>query len=149
MLTNELHTDQTTAKPAMTRERLRQYIDLVAELESLRSTMAELEGRIFAPEIGRTDGLPHGGGDRESSVERGALAHAALVDQLRELEAEISRETLAIEMAIEALPSRERNLMRMHYIEGVSWEEIAQRTNYCLRQVYRLRKQAFYMLETA
>lgn len=121
----------------MTRDRLRQYTDLIAELESLRDTMAELEGRIYAPAIGKTDGMPRGG-DTESGVERGALAHAALAEQLRELEDQISREALAIEKAIESLPSFERHIMRLHYIDGMTWERVAEIKHYSARHIRRI-----------
>jgi RNA polymerase sigma factor (sigma-70 family) len=137
MLTNEIYTGHAMTNQIMTRDRLRQYTDLIAELESLRDTMAELEGRIYAPAIGQTDGMPRGG-DAESSVERGALAHAALAEQLRELEDQISREALAIEKAIESLPSFERHIMRLHYIDGMTWERVAEIKHYSARHIRRI-----------
>ena len=133
----------------MTRTRLQQYTDLVTERDSIKATLAEMEGTIYAPATQNLDGMPRGSSGFGSSVERAAIPHAELSDRLRVILAQISEETLEIERAIESLPPRERNLIRMHYIDGVSWEEVAQRTCYCLRQVYRIHRRALEMLETA
>ena len=133
----------------MTRTRLQQYTNLIAERDSIKTTLAEMEGTIYAPATQNMDGMPRSSSGFGSSVERAAISHAELSDRLRVVLAQIGEEALEIERAIESLPARERNLMRMHYIDGVSWEEVAQRTCYCLRQVYRIRRQALEMLETA
>ena len=50
--------------------------------------------------------------------------------------------TLTIERAIRELPSTYRVIMRLYYIDGLTWEEVADKTNYCDRQLRRIRDKA-------
>ena len=53
-----------------------------------------------------------------------------------------TRLVLRIEDSITALPVEYRNIMRLYYIDGLTWEEVAEKTNYCVRQLTRKRDKA-------
>jgi RNA polymerase sigma factor (sigma-70 family) len=54
-----------------------------------------------------------------------------------------------IERAIETLEPRERQAIRMHYIDGMTWEEIGYKMYYERSQIFRIRKAAIEKLKNA
>lgn len=56
---------------------------------------------------------------------------------------------VAIERAIETLEPRERQAIRMHYIDGLSWEAIGYKMYYERSQIFRIRKAAIEKLKNA
>ena len=80
-------------------------------------------------------GMP-GGGLRDDNIQ----SCVALLDELERRYVERLRETIrlltAIEDGIDALPDeRHRQVLRMRYIDGLGWEEIAERMGYTKRQI--------------
>ncbi len=49
---------------------------------------------------------------------------------------------IAVEYAIADLPVRYRTIMRLHYIDGLTWEAVADKTHYSERHVKRLHREA-------
>lgn len=53
----------------------------------------------------------------------------------------------AIEHAIETLSdSRQRTVLRLRYLDGLKWEEVAERMCYCLQWVFKLHRKALEQL---
>lgn len=50
------------------------------------------------------------------------------------------------EKAVEALKEPYRTLMQLRYIEGLKWEQIAEKMNYTEKHCYKLHRKAIYML---
>lgn len=69
---------------------------------------------------------------------------AALYDQKRE---ELAGQLQRIENALETLGPTERNLMRLRYIEGLSWQAVCQRIHYSWQQTHRIHKNALLKLK--
>lgn len=63
--------------------------------------------------------------------------------------AELLQRMAAIEAAIEALPDRERVVMRAHYLQGADWDAIAETLHYCTRQVHRIHARALQRVEAS
>lgn len=84
-----------------------------------------------------------GGGESGSPVERP-------MDKVLEIDAEINREIDAlidlrrdIQGAIEKVPDENLQLLLTYrYINGLSFEKIAEKMNYCERQIYRKHEEA-------
>lgn len=51
-----------------------------------------------------------------------------------------------IEKTIEALQPEERRLLRLYYIEGLNWEQVAERLDYSTRQICRKQQQIMQRL---
>ena len=51
-----------------------------------------------------------------------------------------------IENALETLGPTERRLMRLRYIEGLSWQSVSQRIHYSWQQTHRIHKNALAKL---
>ena len=59
---------------------------------------------------------------------------------------DIKEQLNSIETMIDGLPASEKTVLRYHYVLGLSWEETAQKTYWCDRQVYRIRDAAIARL---
>lgn len=59
---------------------------------------------------------------------------------------ELDRTLLEIESAIAKLPSTERQIIRLRYIQGKTWDAVADSVGYCRQQVFRIHKKALARL---
>lgn len=102
----------------MTKEQLRQYRSIKIEASQIERRIAELEG----------------------------CGHYDITDPLRVLYRKKLEELVAvqlrIEKAIESLNPTERELMRLRYIDGVDWTEVAATINYEWAQTHRVHARA-------
>ena len=102
----------------MTKEQLRQYRSIKIETSQIERRIAELDG----------------------------VEHHDITQPLRDLYREKLRELvdgqLKIEKAIEDLNPTERELMRLRYIDGVDWTEVAATINYEWAQTHRVHARA-------
>ena len=103
----------------MTKEQLRQYRSIKIETSQIERRIEELE-RLKA--------------DFE--------VIAPLRNLYREKLAELVEGQLKIEKAIESLNPTERELMRLRYIDGADWTEVAATINYEWAQTHRVHARA-------
>lgn len=132
----------------MTKETLKAYKDLRQERDRLALMIEELEMTMYGPRSPRLDGMPHGGGENGGPIEGLAIKHDELI---RLYQAKIDELTAAIkdiEAAIEPLPPRERTLIRLHYINGLTWEQVCIVMSYSWKQTHRIHSKALEMLKT-
>lgn len=119
----------------MDKATLRQYISIVKEIEQLETeretVFARLQGAV------EYDGMPRSR-DVSDPVGDAAAKLGELKTLLDRKLDELADMRLAIEDAITELPSEERRLMRLRYIEGRRWEQIALETNYSIQRVWQL-----------
>ena len=132
----------------MTKVQLRSYRHIKIEKDNLDRTIKELEEVIYSPRIAQNDGLPHGSSSSGSIVERAAIKHAELLERYQRKTIELAAAMLAIEEAIEVLDPTERMLMRLYYIDGLTWEEVSYEINYSWRQVHRIHRRALEKLQS-
>lgn len=64
----------------------------------------------------------------------------ALIDRYIDEKQEIVR-------VIEMLPEREYGVIHRYYIQGMTWEQVADDIGYCTTQVWRIKKIAFEIIE--
>ena len=131
----------------MTKERLRRYRDQQRELEHVWEKIETLEAALFAPKAQRLTGMPAGPSKNRNSAEDLADRHVELLDHYNALAAELAAEQLAIEQAIASLESVERDLMRYHYIDGLTWPAVCERINYGWTQTHRIHARALLKLK--
>lgn len=130
----------------MTKEQLRNYRNIKLEHDRLTVMIAELENTLYSPKSQRLDGMPRGSSGG-SVVESAAIKHADLMANYRQKAAELSAALAEIEDAIEVLEPRERTLIRLHYAQGLTWEEVCVAMNYSWRQIHRIHAKALAALE--
>ena len=133
----------------MTKEMLEDYQNMVQEVASIDRMLERLNGRLYAPVTARGDGMPRGpvrpADKRVSELADEKEAARVLYEEKRQ---RLLRDILAIEQAIDVLPYRERTAMRMHYIEGVTQTQVAERMHYSKRQIQRILDRAVARLCT-
>lgn len=105
----------------MTKERLRQYRNLKLEERQLK--------------------------EQGNSME--AQGSSALQEFYRKKREELTAELLAIETAIQALDAPARTLLRDYYINGLTWEAVAERNHYSEAQCHRIHADALIALRRA
>ena len=120
----------------MTKEQLKSYGEIKAEIKQIKEALEELEARIYSPGVGRYDGMPHGGGTGDPMTD-GAAKHIELEAKYRAKIAELEAAQLEIETVIEGLTGTERLLMRARYIEGLKWEAVCVKIGYCWQDTHR------------
>lgn len=119
---------------------LRSYRYLKSEVERLEEELAEWRSK--AEKMTRElSGMPSGSG--------GGDKVPACVEKIWELERELSAKLAGmveqrkeIERAIEALPDKQKQLMRYRYIDGMKWEKVAVEMNMEYRWVLRIHGRA-------
>lgn len=102
----------------MTKEQLRQYQSIKAEISQIERRIEELK------ELGYED------------------ITQPLRDIYQEKLANLIESQLKIEKAIESLNSTERELMRLRYIDGTDWTEVAATIHYEWTQTHRIHARA-------
>lgn len=113
---------------------LRQYRHLLREIRELEREKKHVLDRYLAPP--QPTGMPgaHDDGDRIGDIVAKRDRYQRLIDKkLGEL-IDLRHE---IEKAIENLPSEDRRLIRLRYIEGWSWQRVADALHYSVRQALR------------
>lgn len=110
----------------------RQLAAEIAELEEERSALAD--GRVPSGwQLGeRVSGSQPGDPTGETAAKMWELA-ALLAEKLNRL---IALRT-EIELAIEDFAPEERRILRLYYVDGLTWEEVAQKVGYSSRHLSR------------
>jgi RNA polymerase sigma factor (sigma-70 family) len=130
----------------MTKERLKAYRSIKLERDRLITMIEELEAQMKSPRSQRLDGMPRGGSAPSSPVENLVVKHTELIDRYQQKVAELTEAAGEIENAIEVLAPRERTLIRLHYIQGLTWEEVCVAMSYSWKQIHRIHAKALAML---
>ena len=135
----------------MTKEELRSYRALAAERRQLEALLEEIESSLYSAKVQRLTGMPLAPGSGESGSAQERLADRTMELRARYARniAELSERQLAIEQAIDALPSTMRQLLRARYIEGLAWEDVCVRMRYSWRQTHRLHAEALRRLRAS
>lgn len=121
------------------RDSLREWNRLCDEAEQLRAASTRITSNF--------SGMP-GGGDVPTKVESALEAIEDILARAdaRRLSLDARRDD--VERAIKSIPSeRHREVLRLRYINGMSWSDIAEAMHYDERHVLRLRADAINMMK--
>lgn len=131
------------------KKQLNSYKDLHAEHRELQEELRQLEITLGAPPGSNWDGMPRSPGV-SNPVERAALKHLALVEKcqakLDQLAAALERVEDMIGLLEEPI---ERRLARLHYIDGLRWEDVCEKINYSWSQTHRIHSRVLDRLVAA
>lgn len=109
----------------MDKQILLQYIDLDQEIKELDEERIKIIYSLSAPKV--PDGMPRPKNSKSDPVANAAIRLAALSEKIAQKTDELIALRIKIEEAIAALPSKERRVMRLRYIRGLKWAQIAER----------------------
>lgn len=130
----------------MTKERLRKYRDLRLELNQIEQKVETMESTLFSPKIQRITGMPSAPSGDGNAKESLMAEHIELLEYYKVKKAELKAEQLAIEKAIESLEYRDRTVLRLYYIDGLTWEQVCVLVSYSWRQVHNIHSAALTKL---
>lgn len=130
----------------MTKERLKAYKDLKKEHRDLERRIAEIDAKLQGARAQRLDGMPRGGSGENYVKEELLDTKTELLKEYKAKEAELDAELLAIERAINSLEPLERLLMRLYYIDGLTWEQVCVEITFSWSQTHRIHAAALKRL---
>ena len=123
----------------ITERDLCRYRSIKEEVEQLKEQLSELEASMVVPRVPELTGMPGGGsggadkiGNVVAKAEKLKDLYCRKLAVLLDLQAEI-------EKAIDVLEEDERQLVRLYYFKGLTWEQASGKMECSLRNVYRLR----------
>jgi RNA polymerase sigma factor (sigma-70 family) len=131
----------------MTKSQLRAYKELRRERDNLARLLAELEAVIYSPRAQQLHGMPRNGSGAICPTENLALKRLELEAKYKETVEALTAQMAEIEDAIQVLEPRERTIIRLHYFQGYTWEQVAVETGYTWRHVHRLHGKALEKLQ--
>ena len=120
------------------KEYLQRYKTAQKEAEDVELRITQLRLRYAAPSAIEYSDMP-----RAHDSEHDLSDYMEKMDELTSYLVEKYKRRMGIEVDIyQRLDSmdrqEEREVLRYRYIDGMTWEQIAQRTGYVLRHIYRL-----------
>lgn len=131
----------------MTKTQLRAYRDLVLERDSVVNMITSLELTLYGPRAPQLSGMPRGGSGPSTPTEDAAVKIADLKTLYFQKVDELSKAIIDIECAIECLDPRERTLIRLYYLEGLTWEQVCVAMSYEWAQTHRIHAKALERLK--
>lgn len=132
----------------MTKEELKQYQHIKRELEKLERTIQRINEDLYSPRTSNLTGmpksqLPDGFNPADSWIEEKSEVLEMYARKKEELKAAL----LAIENAIATLEPAERTVMRLHYIDGLKWEQVCVEAFCSWRTAHRYHARALEKLK--
>lgn len=134
----------------MDKSELLQYRALRLEVRRLKSQLLSLERDKYSAPGPNYSAMPGGAPSGGSAVEAKVIKYQDALALYREKVAVKEARLLVIERALESLPTVERLVLRLRYIEGRSWTSVCVALlplGYSERQVYRLHGSALAKLK--
>jgi RNA polymerase sigma factor (sigma-70 family) len=115
--------------------------DLRRRIEGLQERIARIRSTLEGSAIRLRD-LPGGASKERDRMASDVAKLLELEDQLKARVLEYETELIVIDEALAALPGPEQEVMRLRYVDGLKWREVAQHMNYDERWCKRLAKRA-------
>lgn len=109
----------------------------IGSLERRIAALRETLERI-TPQL---DGMPHGSDGKDKM----ATLTATIVDLEEKLDkrrVNCEVEMQRAETVIDTLPDQQRLIMRLRYIDGLTWRQVSEKSNYDKRHCIRIHKRA-------
>lgn len=130
----------------ITKEELRGYIHLQAEVQEVQESIEKLRQQAFMISATKINGAPAGSGSPDKIANNLAKLESLQDYYFDKLDKKLDLQH-RIEDAIESLPDRERRLMRYRYIDGKNWIDIAATMGYSWKQTHRIHSKALELLK--
>ncbi len=96
------------------------------------------------------DGMPQGNNTSTGGIqERWSVRMDEVARLYMEKAATLADAIMEIEKVLDVLEPRERTLIRLYYIEGLTWEDVCIEMSYSWRQIHYMHKDALEKLREA
>lgn len=132
----------------MNKSQLKNYINLRKEVNQIEERLKEYEIKRGSVKSQIITGLPSAHGSGQNLSEMAVLSFVDLEREYIQKLTKLNTEIKQIEKAITALDdSAERQLMRVRYIDGKTWEEVYASIGYSRSQTHRIHTRALKKLQ--
>lgn len=119
-------TERTGKETDEIKEFLTAYRTLQQRIDNTESRLECLELSMGAPSSPNMSGMPSGGHEGSSKVERDVIKKMELEEKLGDMYVEENRLREEIEKLIELMEKpNEQTVIEMHYLDGVKWRDIS------------------------
>lgn len=124
----------------MTKEELKEYIETKREIKIIEEKIEFLEEKKTSIKSMVIDDMPKPEPEHDRLGELlGEIEE--LIEQYNKKQLRLTKQQLEIEKCIDKLDnSKERNIMRLRYLEGHKWEKVCVETNYSWENVHRIHR---------
>ena len=131
----------------MTEEKLKNYRILRMERDQLSRLIRLIQEEPSSPPVQKSLVFPRSARSRRGGFSELVAQRLMLSQQWEAKQHELTQVLKEIEDAVQALPPLERTLLRLHYLEGKTWDEVADALHYSLRHIHRLRAASLKKLQ--
>lgn len=124
----------------MTKEELKEYIETKREIKIIEEKIEFLEEKKTSIKSMIIDDMPKPEPNQDRLGELlGEIEE--LIEMYNEKQDKLFKQQMKIEKCIDKLDnSKERNIMRLRYLEGMKWEKVCVETNYSWENVHRIHR---------
>ena len=118
------------------KEFLRRARTVDRRVDEAHERVERLRARLEAGRISQITGLPRGGAsDWTETADRLIELERRVNARIREL---VRWKLMAMDAIDQVEEARLREVLELYYIDGLTWEQVAERMGYVVRQIYRL-----------
>lgn len=124
----------------MTKEELKEHIETKREIKIIEEKIEFLKEKKTSIKSMIIDDMPKPEPEKDRLGELlGEIEE--LIDIYNEKQAKLFKQQMKIEKCIDKLDNaKERNIMRLRYLEGMKWEKVCVETNYSWENVHRIHR---------
>lgn len=130
----------------MTVEQLRECWWRRSKIKSLQDRIERINEQITNAAAKPLTHAPRGGGNRDAIGEAVAKMQELRADLLRELVA-LEEHLRTVERWLDTLPPNKAAVLRLRYVDGYSWRDVAQRAGYERRHCVRINTEIMQSLQ--
>lgn len=121
----------------MTKEELKEYIETKREIEIIEEKIECLEGKKTSIKSQIITDMPRGEAEQDRLGQL-LIQIEELIDSYNEKQNKLLKQQLEIEICIDKLEdSIDRNIMRLRYLEGYTWEKMCVLLNYSWNGIHK------------
>lgn len=120
------------------------YLALYADVEDRSEEILRMENRLY-PGLKKLDGMPHAskGAVPDNGIESCIVSFDRMRSGVRREVEKLKKKRDEIRAAIDSAPTHQmRRVLKLHYVDGLKWEEVAECMHYSLRNVRYLHDRA-------
>ena len=129
---------------AMNKETLQEYSRIQMNIDLLEDEIASLQDRLTST-TKRLSSMPQN--KKKDVLEELAAKKLDLQERLSKQLIDAYSQRIKIESTIESLSEQEKMVMRLRYIDKLSWVSISFKLNYSERQIYYIHERALKKID--
>lgn len=124
----------------MTKEELKEYLETKREIKIIEEKIEYLESKKTSIKSMIIDDMPKPEPEQDRLGQL-LVQIEELIDLYNEKQDKLFKQQMKIEKCIDKLDnSKERNIMRLRYLEGMKWEKVCVETNYSWEGIHKVHR---------